>query len=254
VAQKAYQKKWALENAEHIKAREKAYRLANKEALREKQKAWGRANREREAARMRAYRERQREHVRARNRELYAEQREQRRAYQAEWYRKNLEKEKARSAGRRSRPGERERANAYLREYLKTHPDARLARRLRCRIRDAFRRLHLGEKPGSSVRDLGCSIEFLKSYLESKFQPDMTWENWGLHGWHIDHIRPLSSFDLTDRAQFIQACHYTNLQPLWAEDNLSKGSKTSWEPLGATQGSNPGQDPTNPLCASPRAS
>ncbi len=53
----------------------------------------------------------------------------------------------------------------------------------------------------------------------------MTWDNYGLYGWHIDHIKPLASFDLTDREQFLEACHYTNLQPLWAEENLSKGNK-----------------------------
>jgi hypothetical protein len=48
----------------------------------------------------------------------------------------------------------------------------------------------------------------------------MTWDNWTTDGWHIDHIKPLaSSFDLTDRKQFLEACHYTNLQPLWAKDN-----------------------------------
>jgi len=80
-------------------------------------------------------------------------------------------------------------------------------------------------KAGSVVRDLGCSIDELKSYLETKFQPGMTWDNYGLYGWHIDHIKPLSSFDLTDRKQMLEACHYTNLQPLWAKDNLSKSDR-----------------------------
>jgi hypothetical protein len=67
---------------------------------------------------------------------------------------------------------------------------------------------------------------FLK-YLESKFQSGMTWENYGKNGWHIDHIRPLSSFNLIDDKQLKLACHYTNLQPLWAKDNLVKSNK--WE-------------------------
>jgi hypothetical protein len=53
----------------------------------------------------------------------------------------------------------------------------------------------------------------------------MTWDNYGQFGWHIDHIKPLSVFDLTDREQFLEACRYTNLQPMWWKENLSKGSK-----------------------------
>ena len=53
----------------------------------------------------------------------------------------------------------------------------------------------------------------------------MNWKNYGFRGWHIDHIKPLSSFDLSDRNQLLEACHYTNLQPLWWYENLSKGVK-----------------------------
>jgi len=80
-------------------------------------------------------------------------------------------------------------------------------------------------KSVSAVKDLGCSIEQLKTYLESLFQPGMTWDNWSRYGWHIDHIKPLSSFDLTDPEQQKKACHYTNLQPLWAAENLRKSCK-----------------------------
>jgi len=77
-------------------------------------------------------------------------------------------------------------------------------------------------KSGSGVKDLGCSIKDLKIYLEGKFKQGMSWNNWGTKGWHIDHIRPLSSFKLSERSNLLEACHYTNLQPLWAEDNILK--------------------------------
>lgn len=110
----------------------------------------------------------------------------------------------------------------YERERLKTNINYKLGRILRSRLGNVLKRK---SKIGSAVKDLGCSIEFLKQYLESKFQPGMSWDNWGINGWHIDHIIPLSKFDLTDREQFLEACHYTNLQPLWSTDNLKKGSK-----------------------------
>lgn len=93
---------------------------------------------------------------------------------------------------------------------------------LRSRIHHALKGL---SKVSSSSLAIGCSLEFLKSYIEDKFQPGMTWENWSLHGWHLDHIIPLSAFDLSDKNQFFKAFNYTNLQPLWAKENLKKSNK-----------------------------
>jgi hypothetical protein len=105
-----------------------------------------------------------------------------------------------------------------------TNINFKLSKGLRTRLWSAIKD---NQKAGSAVKDLGCSIDKLKSYLESKFLPGMSWDNHGQYGWHIDHIKPLSSFDLTDRKQLLEACHYTNLQPLWAKDNLSKSDKIS---------------------------
>ena len=81
-----------------------------------------------------------------------------------------------------------------------------------------------GSKTGSAVKDLGCSIPELKLYLEERFQPGMTWDNYG-SAWHIDHIRPLANYDLSDREVLKQLVHYTNLQPMWAIDNIKKSNK-----------------------------
>jgi hypothetical protein len=72
-------------------------------------------------------------------------------------------------------------------------------------------------------------MERLKKHLESLFEEGMTWENWNREGWHIDHIKPLSSFDLRKEEEQRKAMHYTNLQPLWAEENIKKGNKVDWQ-------------------------
>lgn len=100
----------------------------------------------------------------------------------------------------------------------------RMLGNLRTRIYHAMKKNTKGKK---TKELLSCSIEELKIYLESKFQIGMTWENYGKYGWHIDHIIPCSSFDLKDIEQQKICFHYTNLQPLWAKDNLCKGNKSS---------------------------
>lgn len=104
----------------------------------------------------------------------------------------------------------------------RTDINFKLSCSLRNRLHSALKNNY---KSGSAVRDLGCSIPELKEHLESQFKPGMTWENWSRTGWHIDHIRPLSRFDLTDRNQLLKVCHFGNLQPLWAEENFSKSNK-----------------------------
>lgn len=109
----------------------------------------------------------------------------------------------------------------YQKTKYKRNLNFKLTKVLRSRLRDA---LNGNFKTGSAVEDLGCSIEFLKQHLESKFSLGMTWDNWAFDGWHIDHIIPLCEFDLTKEEQLKKAVHYTNLQPLWAKDNFNKKS------------------------------
>jgi hypothetical protein len=76
----------------------------------------------------------------------------------------------------------------------------------------------------SAIVYLGCSIQDLKSWLESKFTPRMNWKNHGEY-WHIDHIIPCAAFDLSDHNQALSCFHYRNLQPLPAKQNISKADK-----------------------------
>lgn len=153
-----------------------------------------------------------------------------RRSKRLEWMSKNRLKIRVyQNAYRRQHPPYEEskaRAKVYNRQYVreksKTDLNFRLRRALRVRIHDILKGQ---QKAGSAIRDLGCTWEELKAHLESLFQPGMTWDNWGLHGWHIDHKTPLAAFDLSDPDQFKKAVHYTNLQPLWARENQIKGAR-----------------------------
>ena len=103
------------------------------------------------------------------------------------------------------------------------YSDRSLGYRIACNIRSRLNAaIKNKSKTGSAVKDLGRSIEEFIKYIESKFEIGMSWNNWGLKGWHIDHIIPLSKFNLNNRQEFLKACHYTNMQPLWAKENLKK--------------------------------
>lgn len=128
------------------------------------------------------------------------------------WHSNKEECVKSRKLWQQSKP-------KYYSDRKKTDVQFKLVTLLRTRLCNAIRN---NQKAGSAISDLGCSIEELKSYLESLFQPGMAWSNWTKDGWHIDHIIPISSFDLCDREQVKKACHYSNLQPLWARDNMLK--------------------------------
>lgn len=108
----------------------------------------------------------------------------------------------------------------YKRDRRKIDINYKLSENLRSRLYKIIKNIY---KSGSAVKDLGCSINDLKIYLEKQFKPGMAWDNYGK--WHLDHIKPLSSFNLTDRNQFLAACYYTNYQPLWAKENLIKYNK-----------------------------
>ena len=100
-----------------------------------------------------------------------------------------------------------------------TDKNYRILHSIRNRIRMAIKR---NCKSTSSKALLGCDIPFLKIYFTSKFLPGMSWDNYG--DWHIDHIKPCASYDLSLPEQQTRCFHYLNLQPLWAKDNLSKGA------------------------------
>ena len=110
----------------------------------------------------------------------------------------------------------------YQSERKKRDPTFKLECNLRCRIYHALKKDN-AYKSDKTMKLVGCTPNFLKGYLEAKFTDGMSWDNYG--DWHVDHIRPCSSFDLTKEEEQKKCFHYKNLQPLWGPDNLEKGSK-----------------------------
>lgn len=187
-----------------------------------KSRAWNLANPERHRATKRTSSRKNKEKIAENNKNYYWENKEHLNAQNKQWRLDNPDKTKA----------AKEKFNVNNPDYEKnrrrTNPQRRISTNLRNRLNCALRG---ASKVGSAVTDLGCSREFLLEYIESLWQPGMSWENYGQRGnvWNLDHIKPLSSFNLENRTEFLEACHYSNIRPMWASENYSKRDKLDWK-------------------------
>tara|TARA_R100001463_G_scaffold47210_8_gene96037 strand:+ start:1019 stop:1819 length:801 start_codon:yes stop_codon:yes gene_type:complete len=124
-------------------------------------------------------------------------------------------------SNRRAR--EKRKANGKSRAYW-SKPSVRMIMSLRQRLYGMVKH----GRDCSSLELFGTTREGIKRHLESQFTDGMTWDNYGYDGWHIDHVLPCASFDLTDPRQQRICFNYQNLRPLWAFDNRSKSAKIPW--------------------------
>ena len=113
-------------------------------------------------------------------------------------------------------------------KYLNSKPEVKIAKNLRIRLRKILI-IQSTYKKDSTFNLVGCTVEKLKYHLERQFKDGMTWFNYGVFGWHIDHIIPCSKFDLSKLEEQKKCFHFTNLQPLWAADNIKKSNKVNYE-------------------------
>jgi hypothetical protein len=243
---------WAAANKDRLKDLGKANREANRERDAERQRRWREANPEKVAAAQKRYREKhrqslgqkresRREKARQASREHYERNKSSYKTRRQEYRKQNREKlssagkayyssnrDKVLASHRRYRRENidktRERNREYQRQKWQTDFGYWLKKTVGRRMRDALS-CQSTKKRGRTVALIGCSVRDLALRLESMFLPGMSWENYGYQGWHIDHIIPLARFDLSDPAQQAAAFHYTNLQPMWAADNLRKGDR-----------------------------
>lgn len=181
--------------------------------------------------------------------------RECQKLYRAAWYNENKEvqRQRAREAGKTDRVRaqrkaryhgdegyrlkrreqcrmSKQRASSKLKEaewkrkQRREDPNFKIKENIRRRIRDV---LMGGSKSAATMILMGCSMDELKAHLESQWLSGMSWNNYGVHGWHIDHIIPCAAFDLTKPEEQLRCFNWKNLQPLWAIDNWRKGD---WVP------------------------
>lgn len=157
------------------------------------------------------------EKIKRNNKEYSLKNKEKKREYQRNYYLKN--KESLKKYGKEYNLNNRNKINKRARSYIPSF-NAKVAKSLHTNILAAVRRVKT-KKYNSSINLTGCSIEFFIEYIEQKFTTNMNWDNYGVNGWHFDHIKPCSSFDLSDPEQQKLCFHYTNYQPLWATREIA---------------------------------
>jgi len=230
---KERQKKHYLKNKEKIKERQKKYCLKNKEKIKERQKKYRSTesakeihNKWKKQWRLKkppSLKDREKKKIYAREYRNNPKNFEKMKEWRKKYWLKNKEIIlKKQHHFYRTPHGKATRQKYESRRY-RTDINFKLIKLLRGRIRDALR--GKASKSASTMKLVGCTIDELRKHLETQFVPGMTWKNNSKSGWHIDHIIPCSSFDLTDPRQQQICCNWSNLQPLWAFDNLSKGTK-----------------------------
>ena len=193
----------------------------NKERKNEQSRLWYQANKEAHSKRNKIWRENNRERMKELSKEWYKNNKERSAINAKLWYKNNTERK--RLSCKLWYEKNKKRTADRQRHKRKTNPSYRLLMNLRRRTLLA---LNGKCKSANTMTLLGIpNIDFLWNHLEKLFKPGMTRENHGK--WHLDHIKPCSSFDLTKPEEQAECFHYTNLQPLWASENLSKGNRIS---------------------------
>jgi hypothetical protein len=170
------------------------------------------------------YREENLEKLIEYSKEYYDNNREVLLEKKKEYYKKNSKiiYEKLRDYNKKNKTKVIQYKNIYNKEKKKSSPLYKVRVLMRDRLNQFFK-YSKTNKNNSTINIIGCSPQFLKEYIENQFQEGMTWDNHGLFGWHIDHIIPLSSAKTEE--EIYKLCHYSNLQPLWAKENLKKSNK-----------------------------
>lgn len=200
-------KEYCLKHKEELKIKAKKYKEKHKKQIKIHQSDYYLKNKSKIAIQVKNYQEDHKEQLIIRRKNYYLKNKDkillQRKRY--------CEKHKAEIAVRN---------NKYRFKRRKTDIRYKIACNLRTRIKHAIKG---NTKSLSTMFLIGCEVDYLMYHLQSRFQPGMSWDNH--REWHIDHRKPCNAFDLYKQSEQQKCFHYSNLQPLWAKDNLNKSDK-----------------------------
>ena len=192
-------------------------------------------NKEKMNVQSREYYNTHKDHLVARQKERYAIVdgiKERKKEYQKKYAQENKDKVKRHHKKYQTSDHGQQTIREHLKRWWPTRPvKSRIAASLRGCMRNAIYQ-QLASKHAKSEMYIGCTWDELMKHLESKFQYGMSWDNYGFgkDKWNIDHIIPCASFDLLKTEEQYKCFHYTNLQPLWQNENLAKSDKLDWMP------------------------
>ena len=209
-----------LKNQEEIKARTKKYYEENKDYYSEYIREYRVKNKDKLQQRLKQNADK----IREQKRKLYFEKIKENPNYNHERYLER--KEYYAEYSKEYRETHKKEINAQKNEYDKNKRKNNIGFKILCALRIRMYDVLKGRTKSDTTKNLlGCSIEDFKKYLESNFKKGMNWDNYGRGGWHIDHIKPCASFDLSKEKEQRKCFFFKNLQPLWELENLKKGSK-----------------------------
>lgn len=220
-----YSKKHYIKNKEKRQKQTKLWRENNKEKTREYVREYRSKLRIENPEKLRSFerkrKKRDPEQIRQRNKNYYIKHADCRRKYNKNYRLDNKEKFQKYKKEYSQRPEVKKRVKENRMYRYKNDIQFKIARLIRWRILSAIKK---NNKSDRTINLLGCTIKDFKDYLESKFKIGMSWEKFGINGIHIDHIRPLSSFNLQLPEEQKKAFHYTNCQPLWSTTDVARAN------------------------------
>jgi hypothetical protein len=185
---------------------DKSYRINNLDKVRTKDKVYYQENKEKICERSREWYQNNREYKQGQMKEYYTVNYTKIKETQAKWDERN-----------------RAKITEYMRNYIQQRKMNDVHFSIRISLRSRFQRCIKHDEP---FKYLGCDIDFFKSWIEYQFHldPKLNWKNHGEY-WHYDHIIPCAAFDLTQEEQIYECFHWSNLRPVYKQENLSKSGK-----------------------------